>query len=1201
MAFEPVESTQLFTKYDAEETERRREENRKKGLLKDGPSPERVAEGSALLSRNKSRRSQTGIVGTTAKLKSTGYSSTNKGPGFGAPVRKTTDLYNVIGHLSAEEKDGFLTNTVDFLFGPEAAVIGIAHDSTGWSWSVDNARQQWSEQPLWVNALATTSLVGTMMMPAALAVKSTFKVGRMATKMKMGTLLEKAEIDTWQKMGMLEEKFKGKAITKYDDLDPETVILLRKQEVAVNSYKRMKARAEKSASDVDLNPWEKMRHEFDKRFAQTYNALVDDAANGGIKGQFHEMHNKLWQNDTVGTILREMPDEKEGAAIYSYLLGRIAPGSGLAKKGLAQYGKLSEKSKAWADFYFDAAKTRQAEMLKSGFITQDTFNAIGPAHLPALKPGTPDHGIGPTTTHYVGVAKGGKKEATGIIQTEEGFKAVGEFEHVGLQLSVRPRTYGPTLMRRESSHADIFERLKAGDVITDPADVTMQGYMSDGILHSNFQFITDMVTKDSARWTASADIVKVAGYSASKMKKLGFISLENSGEGSAAILRRMIAKRTGKPEEALPWLKAEVYDGIFGVDGMMHQVEQISGNLMDVMTTIYKTMKTAGSIPTHIQNLTGNMSFLAQAGFNVTTPKNIALMGRMTGAFNDIAKIRKTAKEAGMTGRAMFDKDGVLKGIDLGSYEGLNLADEFFDPAVRELLEESAFDSVEGSAHLARMADMLAEDQVFTKGVIKTYMKAKDLAQVGNKVKWFDGLTKAYLAEDMVPKMTYYIHLRTKGLSRNAAVTEVARRLPMYGTVGSSIKRGRKFAFPWATFPAEALRITKNNLQDHPLRMIPWLRAPQIAQSMFSGMGFAGDPGEVREAKRQLPFWAQSHTTLLGEGSAIAGLGGGATGGLVAGAAGAIIGRNPKAAYAAAAAGALVGGFAMAMSTDEAHAKQMRGAMLDFLPHSTFMMTTNSPDFGGNYAPWRNLQGLQEQLPAEPLAILKPMVSAFTGETAYGEPVGDGTIGGGISKTIAGMLGFMAPPIIQKYGFKLTTPDVQMWGDPTGITNISRLLVDTGSAIDPVTGRPGSMTNDFWLNNAGIFKSYAATGEQQLSNEAVAEQDMYKIRKHLAKNLDFHLNQGNDAEVVEILTEIQGSFSEQYLHSPLIAQDKYTNYLKGISDRLGQHPKLRQWSQQDILSRIEQAGGWAGQERYRARETLLESLRKEYRMKERGR
>ena len=1173
----------------------------------------RKAEASALLSKNRAIRGQSeptrdrvgksssGIRGPSAGRAGITGSGTS---GIGAPpVRKTVDMYSVVSHLSKPEEDSITTKTLDFLFGPEAAVVGIAHDSKGWSWSVDNAKQQWAEQPVWVNALATTSLVGTIMFPAALAVKSTFKVGKMATKMKVGTALEKAEISTWKELGMITDQ----RIGKYADLDPNTVLMFRKQEVALNSYKRMKIRAERAASDEVLNPWEKMRHQFDKRFAQTYNALVDDAANGGVKSTFHEMHNRLWQNDTVGTILREMPDEASGPAIYAYMLGRISPGRGLEKKAVQEFGKLSAKNQKWADFYFEAAKRRQADMLKDGFITAETRHAIGPAHLPALEKGTPGLGnIGATSTHMLPIKPApGKRKATGLIQEGDEFIPVGEFEHVAIKTAQVPRLEGPTMMHRKGTHEDIFDRLKSGNLITDPADVTINGYMNDGILHSNFKFIRDMVTREGGgmQVVAPADIVKAAGFSSTKMAKLGYISLDKAGDGAGAVLRRMIAKQTGKPEEALPWIKKEVFEELFGSRGMMAQSQQISTNLMDVMTTIYKTMKTAGSIPTHIQNLTGNMSFLAQAGFNVTTPENIALMGRMTTTFNQIAKINRKANDAGLARRGvLFDKEGILKGINLGTEKGfkgetLNLADEFFDPTVQELLEASAFEQIEGSRALERMANALSDKQIFTKGVISAYEKGKNVAQLGGKAKWFDSLTKAYLAEDMVPKMAYYIHLRGQGMSRRAAVTEVARRLPMYGTVGSGIKTTRRYAFPWATFPAEALRITKNNIQDHPLRMIPWLRAPQIIQSSLSGMGFAGDPTEVREGKRQLPMWAQSHTTILGEGGAISTIGGGGTGALFGTAAGAIFGKSAKAAYAGGLTGAAFGGFLAAMGTDEAHAEQMRGAMLDFLPHSTFMMTTNSPDFGGNYAPWKDLPGLLEQLPAEPLAILKPMITAFTGQTPYGEDAGDGTVGGGISKTIAGMLGFMAPPFLQKYGLKMTTPDVPLWGEPTGITNISRMLIDTGNAIDPMTGRPGSMTNDFWINNFGIFKSYAATGEQQLANEAMTEQHMYKIRKHLAKNLDYHLNKGNEIDIVKILTEIQGSFSEQYQHSPLIAQEKYTRYLKGISDRLGQHPKLRQWTQEDIQDRLDRAGQWSGKERNRAREELLESLRREYQRK----
>jgi hypothetical protein len=1130
------------------------------------------------------------------------------------PHKDAPQLRRATSRLPDGAPQSLGAKTLDFLFGPEAAVIGIAHDAAGWSWNVENMKQQWSEEPLWSNALATASLVGTMVLPASLALTKSAKVGRLATKMgRWGT--EAEEIANWKKIGVLGDQ----NITKFSQLGPDyekTVTLLRQQQIATNRFRDMEERARKIVMKEPVKPWEAMRHQFDKRFSQTYNGMVTNANNGDIKGKFHEMHNKLWQNDTVGTILREMPDEKEGEAIYGYILGQIAPGMGIAAKAAGKYGKLSEKSQKWADFYLEAARKRQDEMLQSGFITQKQYMRIGDAHLPGLYKGTPDYGIGATTLHYVPVKpKLGKPQAAGLVATKVPRKGLGrlfgkektvlvpegEVRHVGVQFANKPQMNSPTMLPRKGSHEDMWDRLESGQLITNPADLTMKGYMQDGILHSNFQFITDYAVR--AENIAPAELVKAAGMSKKKMEAAGFTSLEEAGSGAAAVLRRMIAKKKGVDEEQLPWIRKEVFKGIFGEDGMMHQAEHASGNLMDVMTTIYKTMKTAGSIPTHLQNLTGNMTFLHQAGFNVLKPENMALMGQMTSVFNKVAQINAAAKGAGIRGRSIFD-DKLLKGVKMDAVvvdgKKFDMLDEMSDPVVRELIEESAFESVEGTGKLGKMLETLGEDQSTTKGAIKGYMKVKEWAQIGDRVKWFDGLTRAYLAEDMVPKMAYFMKLRGSGLSRKAAATEVARRLPMYNTVGSAIKKGRRFAFPWATFPAEAMRITKNNIQDHPLRMIPWLRAPQIMQSVFSGMGYAPSTREeVGETKAQLPFWAQGHTTVVGEGGMIGTLGAAGTGGLIGAAAGAAIGKSGGAAGVGAAVGGGISGILSSIMTDEAHASEMRGAMMDFLPHSTFLQTTTAEEYYGKIAPAKDIQGLLEQMPAEPLAILKPMISAFSGETPYGQPVGDGTLGGGINKTIAGMLGFLAPPLLQKYGFKLTTPDVALWGD-TGMTNISKLLIDTGNAIDPMTGRPGSMTHDFLMNNAGVFKSYAASGEQQLANEQLTERHMGKVRKHLTKNLDYHLDMKDDEEVVDILTRIQGSFAEQYGHDPRIAQNKYTEWLVRHAKQLGRHPKLKGWSEEEIIDRLQRAGKLGADARSRARNTLIQALRDELTVRRRA-
>jgi hypothetical protein len=162
---------------------------------------------------------------------------------------------------------------------------------------------------------------------------------------------------------------------------------------------------------------------------------------------------------------------------------------------------------------------------------------------------------------------------------------------------------------------------------------------------------------------------------------------------------------------------------------------------------------------------------------------------------------------------------------------------------------------------------------------------------------------------------------------------------------------------------------------------------------------------------------------------------------------------------------------------------------------------------------------------------------------------------------------------------------------------MSRALIDTGSVVDPVTGLPGSFGHDFLLNNFSAWKSYAASGEQQLVNESLTERNMQEVRSHLTKNLSYHLQNGNDDETVEILSGIQGSFATQYIHDPRLANAKYYEWLERHQKALGRHPKLRNWSEDELTSRLRLAGHAAGQARGAARETLLDALRDEIRVR----
>ncbi len=1142
------------------------------------------------------------------------------------PYSPGTDFNSV--ESSVYDEGGWGMDTLDFLFGSEAAVIGIAHDADGFSWNIENLKQQWSEQPIWVNALSTASLVGTMLLPASLAARAAFKTGGLATKLARGTAKEADEITRWTDFGWINADDAAKKISKYDDFDggQSTITELRRLELATTAAgKRAKRAAAVEAGTLTwANPAQKALHSFEKRWSNTYYEAINGTPGTGqheLREAFHGRLEKLWKREEVGQMLMTLPDASKGKAISSYLMAKLDPGvaARVAADGSAK--GLSKTDKLWADNYWEWEKRGQAKRLESGFIDDDTYKRIGEGHLAAISKGTSTSPIA-SETHMVPIP-GAKpqKAASGLIEeevprtgilgaliggTKKVIKGSDEYEYIPVQLSAKPKLSGPTMLHRTGTHDEVYDRLMSGNMISDPSDITMHGYMTSELLHDNFKFLTELATDPNN--IATAEEIAIWGGDIAKAQAAGFMKLDWAGPGAAKTLSRMISKKTGQAEEALPWIRKGLYDEIFGKGGMMNQTTHATNNFMDVSTTIYKTMKTGFSIPTHLQNAAGNLAFLSQAGFNISSPRNIAMLGELTHTFSKISDVFTAAKRYNLGGKNPLDAAGTLKGVNLGSikvpikgsngHATFNLSEEFLNnPAMKEILETSSFHSAESAGHLDEIMTSLGKDQNMTRHLVQTYAKGKKLAQGGDRVKWMDKMTQAYLAEDMVPKMGLYLHYRAQGMSMKASATLVARRLPMYNTVGKSISLGRKWAFPWATFPTEALRITKNNMMDNPIRMLPWLRAPQIMQTMASGMGFApGTRGEVEESKAQLPFWAQKGTTIITTGKAGAGIGGatiGALGGaLIGGASGGGAGGVVAGAGFGAVAGALLG----AMTTDSDHSDQLRGALQDWLPHSTFTLSITAPKYGGEVLPFKDIQGMLEQSPIEPMAILQPMIAIMKGEDQFGRPV-DPEVGGGLAKTVAGLIGFLAPPIIQKYGLKITTPETGLLGDPTGITNINKLLVDTGNAIDPMTGLPGSLNHDFFLNNFSLWKSYAASAPQQISNEAKTEEHMQAVRNHLSRNLRFHLENGNDKEIVSLLSRVMGTFSQEFTHDPRKATGKYAEWMDKWVSAIGRHPKLRNQTEDEIRDKLNQAFFAQGEARSAARNNMIQAMRDELRVR----
>lgn len=1110
---------------------------------------------------------------------------------------KTLTLPEV--QVQAPEKNR-LVNFTNFLVGGEMSVIGASLDAQGFHWSLDQLKNQWAEQPLWLNLLNSASLVGTVMFPAFQAAKNTYKYGMVGKA--LGLLPDtETEIANFKGAGLLDPAAKN--------VSEETLLRLRKLTTAKQKYADMDTAAldmtNRMENGESINPITAAKITFNKQFANGYYKLTSSPE---IRNAYHGSLDKLWKNENLSQFFIDIPGPEKGKQIYMSHMHEANP-------ELFPKVTLDAKDQMWAERMRAAMERSQKDMLDSGAITPETYAKVGKYHIPAINKDTPIADVGTSRTYFIGTQT--KKVPGGFTSTEVprtgldklfrggGTKSVltqaPEEEYVALRVQNMPRLDSPNLLERKSDLPTIYNKLVNDKLITDPAELTVRGYVEDQLIHHSLKFVRDVAVNE--QHSIPYDTIAAKYLNPDKLVPIPKDLISLNKLPNSQILQRMIEKAPdGRnflgPNGELPYIRKAVFDQIASETGLFAQAQH-AVNGMEVMTAIHKTAKTGYNLPTHFQNGGGNIVFWAQAGMNPTSPANVTLLHHLTGTFNDIFQLRKAAQDV-PAGEFFSQPNKYMKGVDLGKIKingvELDLNKELFDPVTRELIEDSAFDAAEGSTHLNALYGRLAKDQILTRGMIKAYMKVKNVAQLGGKFKWMDGATKAYAAEDIIPKMGMFLNLRAQGLTRDAAVLEVGRRMPMYATVGSAIQRGRKVVFPWATFPTEALRITKNNLIDNPIGMLPWLHMPGILQSLYYELDPSYDYETAKQGKSMLPFFAQNPYAVVGNANTIGAATGGVSGAVAGTVAGAAVGGPVGAAVGAAAGG--VGGYMLSRdgSTDDG----LRAAILNFLPHSSFNLKSNSPDYV-----YDSPQAFLDQLPAEPLAILRPLLDVIYGRGPQGQDIKTAGPADQFGKVVAGLIGFMSPPLIQKYGFKTTGPDVSFsnyLGSKTGIlpggipgdpTNVAQLLQEGLGYLDPNTGKPGNFTYNGVINNLGAIKSYAGDPATKFNNEQRTDKYMQDVRDHLAKNLDFNLKNGQDAEVMDALKNVMATFSQQYAGDGYQAQTKFNDWLKKYQDSIWQHPKFRHMKKDQLLEIMGNSGKFAAKERGNLTEKLQQAVRDE--------
>ena len=1149
---------------------------------------------------------------------------------------------------------------VDIVAGPTMATLGLKWDGEALGFSLDRMAQKWSEEPLW-----STIDAGTLVLAAGLPMMRAWKMGSLGRMLgaSQEVFLSRAQA---QVAPDIFEAYKAVNWFKAASTPESEVRLLKGLSYIRDDAKEVSPHMVREARALLWQDSRKLQLYHQGQSYEQYSRLLDvearkQAAMSG--GQF--VHTDAAVRAKAAEILQQRghdpvnlsfaSDDPNAVSPIDYALYLFDKNFGQRLGALQQepgvIGELKQDINRRLDVFTKGTRvgefTKQLDALNDPTaLTRMYKHALARTHpdkfkgrvLPAMSADEShifDSFFSAITQHQTEARELGLAPAGAPIAHLSALLAKGE--DIGPRLSFSSASklidvlYSPSLLPRYSSVEDVLGRLDKGELLaTRSVEDFIGAYASDRHLLFNFTVLRDMLVDIDPATMAlrnryaipAAEIRKAFG----KKVPPNFVSLdkyfnENGFQAGVSTTKRILDKHLAKlnilpkdfygEHDELPFMSRDVLNGLFGENGFWEQSGNATMNFVTLLTAMHKFMKTGLNPGTHLQNYLGNFATASMAGFNYLAPENTALLEQANEAFKLIhaAQVKAMDKLKTNTPSRAEVIDFVAKELKSSgfkfNYKGqqLDIA-ELALPMPQNIYLEGAFDSHEGFARFKRFYEsgrMTKPAEQIAKRIFNVYDSP---TWAGGKIKKiFDTAAKTYMAEDIVPKLAMYVANRAGGASMETATRLVARRMPMYGSVGRVVAASRSWLLPWVSFPAEMVRIMKNNLMDHPLRALPWIYAAGETQALLSAFGMSeATPEGLAEAKGQLPFWAQTPATVVTNSREAGLLGASATGALTGAVAGSHMAGGAGALAGAAVGAAIPQGIQMLSDVflgTKRDQSELRGAVLNWLPFTSFL-----PKIRSNQWQATSIAEVWNDAPAEPLAIIKALVEPLFGQTSFGE-IQAPTLGAKALKIMSSFIGFLSPPWMQKYGFHTPTPDVGLMDALVGrrltdasVFNVRRLLVDSGAAVDPITGRPGSPVMDMLLNTGGLWRSYQALGELHDANQLLVEEGKYsEMRSYYAKQLSFYSANGYDDEMKSVVRRVYDSYNLQYAGDPQHASLKFGEWLQRQATSLGRHPALRNLPNEDLDRRLQEATAFSSKIRSMAYNQWREALIQERRVR----
>jgi hypothetical protein len=131
----------------------------------------------------------------------------------------------------------------------------------------------------------------------------------------------------------------------------------------------------------------------------------------------------------------------------------------------------------------------------------------------------------------------------------------------------------------------------------------------------------------------------------------------------------------------------------------------------------------------------------------------------------------------------------------------------------------------------------------------------------------------------------------------------------------------------------------------------------------------------------------------------------------------------------------------------------------------------------------------------------------------------------------------------------------------------------------------------------GHWKTYPIFAETSLSNKLVEEKHYADARNKYSRNLDFHLMNGNDRVVNDILRRVFNTFIKEHHGNIEDSQMAFQKWFKRKVDSFGKHPKLRHLSKDELIARHGEAARYALEARTTFSKQMSEALLQERRVR----